>query len=180
MPRKNIITLTASQIALGGTIGLVAGWFCLFVVEQLIWKGLIDSRVAHGFWVGLFLLLSFGVTYGSAVTGVAEGVRLAGRWFGVSIDRKSTYQGAFLGAPAIVALTSLLNIHWEALSASNVLFYLLLAIAQLLAFVVSLPLRVLLWLHCPHELLFIIAAPIGAILGYRLSLGRAPKFFTQI
>ena len=172
MPQKKMIALTASQIVLGGTIGLVSGWLCRLIVELLLWNGFIGDRVQHGFWVGLLLLISFGVTYGGALTGVAEGVIFAGHRFGASIDRKRTYQGAFLGAPAIVALMSLLNIHWEALVASNLLFYLLLNIAQLLAFIISLPLRILLAIKCPPELLYVVAAPIGAILGYRLSVDR--------
>lgn len=172
MPRKRTIVLTVSQIALGGSIGLASGWLCRLIVELLLWNGLIGDRVQHGFWVSLLLLISFGVTYGSALAGVAEGVIFAGRRFGVSIDRKRTYQGAFLGAPAIVALMSLLNIHWEALVASNLLFYILLNVAQLLALIISLPLRILLAVKCPPELLYIVAAPIGAILGYRLSMER--------
>ena len=172
MPRKKTIALTASQIVLGGSIGLASGWLCFLIVELLLWKGLIGDRLQHGFWVSFLLLISFGVTYGSALAGVAEGVILAGRRFGVDIDRKRTYQGAFLGAPAIVALMSLLNIHWEALVASNLLFYVLLNIAQLLAFIISLPLRILLAIKCPPELLYIVSAPIGAILGYRLSVER--------
>ena len=173
MPRKRAIALTVSQIVLGGFIGLASGWLCRLIVELVLWRGLIGDRVQHGFWVGLLLLISFGVTYGVALAGVAEGVIFAGRRFGgVSIDRKRTYQGAFLGAPAIVALMSLLNIHWEALVASNLLFYILLNIAQLLALIISLPLRILLAIKCPPELLYVVAAPIGAILGYRLGMER--------
>jgi hypothetical protein len=172
MPRKRTIVLTVSQIALGGSIGLASGWLCRLIVELLLWNGLIGDRVQHGFWVSLLLLISFGVTYGSALAGVAEGVIFAGRRFGVSIDRKRTYQGAFLGAPAIVALMSLLNIHWEVLGASNLLFFVLLKLAELLAVIISLPLRILLAIKCPPELLYIVAAPIGAILGYRLSMER--------
>lgn len=179
MPRKRTIALTVSQIALGSSIGLASGWLCRLIVELLLWKGLIGDRVQHGFWVGLLLLISFGVTYGSALVGVAEGVIFAGRRFGVSIDRKPTYQGAFLGAPAIVALISLLNIHWEALIASNLLFYVLLNIAQLLAFIISLPLRILLAIKCPPELLYIVAVPIGAILGYRLGVERRRTASTE-
>lgn len=169
MARKNAIALTASQIVLGGFIGLAAGWVCFLIVETLIGKGLIRDGVQHGFWVSLLLLISFGITYGIAIAGVTEGVRLAGRWFGVRIDHKSTYQGAFLGAPAIVALMLVLDIHWETLSPPNLLIYLLLAVAQLLAKIVSLPIYILLeWVKCPPELLYILAAPIGAILGYRL------------
>ena len=180
MPRKRTIALTVSQIALGGSIGLASGWLCRLIVELLLWKGLIGDRVQYGFWVSLLLLISFGVTYGSALAGVAEGVIFAGRRFGVSIDRKRTYQGAFLGAPAIVALMSLLNIHWEALVASNLLFYILLNVAQLLALIISLPLRILLAVKCPPELLYIVAAPIGAILGYRLSVERRRTALTEL
>ena len=81
MPRKKTIALTVSQIALGGSIGLAGGWLCCLLVELLFWKGLIGDRVQHGFWVGLLLLISFGVTYGSALAGVAEGVIFAGRRF---------------------------------------------------------------------------------------------------
>ena len=172
MPRKRMIALTVSQIALGGSIGLVGGWICRLIVELLLWNGLIGDRVQHGFWVGLLLLISFAVTYGSALAGVAEGVIFAGRRFGVSIDRRHIYQGAFLGAPTVVALMSLLNIHWEALVAPNLLFDLLLNVARLLAFIISLPLRILLAIKCPPELLYIVAAPIGAILGYRFSVDR--------
>ncbi len=180
MPRKRTIALTVSQIALGGFIGLASGWLCRLILELLLWKGLIGDRVQHGFWVSLLLLISFGVTYGSALAGVAEGVIFAGRRFGVSIDRKRTYQGAFLGAPAIVALMSLLNIHWEALVASNLLFYILLNVARLLALIISLPLRILLAVKCPPEILYIIAAPIGAILGYRLSVERRRTASTEL
>lgn len=180
MPRKRTIVLTVSQIALGGSIGLASGWLCRLIVELLLWNGLIGDRVQHGFWVSLLLLISFGVTYGVALAGVAEGVIFAGRRFGVNIDRKRTYQGAFLGAPAIVALMSLLNIHWEALVASNLLFYVLLNVAQLLALIISLPLRILLAVKCPPELLYIVAAPIGAILGYRLSMERRRSASAEI
>ena len=169
MSRKDTILLTLSQIVLGAVVGLVGGGLCLFIFEKFLWGVIIDDRVQHGFWVGLFLLISFGVTYGATVAGVAESVRFAGRKFGTHIDRKGTYQGAFLGAPAIVALMSLLNIQWAELIPQNLLVSLLLPVFRALAFFVSLPLRVLLLLKCPPELLYILAAPIGAILGYRLS-----------
>ena len=175
MSRKNAILLTSSQIVLGSAIGLASGWLCFVIFGSLIGQGFIEDRVQHGFWVGLFLLISFGAAYGSAVAGVGEGVRFAGRWFGVHIDRKSAYQGAFLGAPTIVALMSLLNIHWDAIVAQNLLILLLLPVAHLIASIVSLPIRVLLWLKCPSELLYIVAAPIGAILGYRLDWSHIRK-----
>ena len=168
MSKKNAILLTLSQIALGGIVGLVAGWVSLFIFQNLIGR-VVSTYVQHGFWMGLFLLISFGVAYGSAVAGVGEAVRLAGRWFGVEIDRKKAYQGAFLGAPTIVALMSLINIHWGGIIAPNLLIHILLPIARLIAFIVSLPVLVLTeWLRFPPELLYIVAAPVGAILGYRL------------
>lgn len=168
MSRKNEILLTLSQIFFGAVVGLVGGGLCLFIFEKLIWGVIIADRVQHGFWVGLFLLISFGITYGATVAGVAESVRFVGLKFGVHIGRRGTYQGAFLGAPAIVALMSLLNIQWAELIPQNLLISLLLPVFRALAFLISLPLRVLLLL-CPPELLYILAAPIGAILGYRLS-----------
>jgi hypothetical protein len=169
MPRKNAILVTLSQVILGGAIGLIGGWICLSIFEKFFWGVVITDRVQHGFWAGLFLLISFGVTYGITVAGVAESVRFAGLKFGTHIARKGAYQGAFLGAPAIVALLSLLNIHWEELIPPNLLIGLLLPVFRSLAFIISLPLRILLSLRCPPELLYIVAAPIGAILGYRLS-----------
>ena len=169
MSRKNEIRLTLSQIFLGAVVGLVGGGLCLFIFEKFFWGIIIADRVQHGFWIGLFLLISFGITYGATVAGVAESVRFAGLKFSVHIGRRGTYQGAFLGAPAIVALMSLLNIQWAELIPQNLLISLLLPVFRVLAFLISLPLRVLLLLRCPPELLYILAAPIGAILGYRLS-----------
>lgn len=169
MSQKNAIVLTVSQIVLGSAIGLTSGWACLFIVESLIWKGLIGDSIQHGFWVSLLLLISFGLIYGCAIAGVTEGVRIAGRWFDVRINRKSACQGAFLGAPAIVAVVLLLGIHWEMLIAPNFLFSLLFDVAKLLVFIISLPISILIeWVKCPPELLYILAPPIGAILGYRL------------
>ena len=115
------------------------------------------------------MLVSFGVVYGSAIVGVGEGVRFAGLRFNVDIDRKNAYRGAFLGAPAIVAVISLLNIHWDAIIAPNRLIYLILPVVHLIAAIISLPIRIFIdWLNFPPELLYIVSAPIGAILGYRI------------
>ena len=66
---KNNITLTFGQIAAGSIIGLTGGWICLLIFENLIWRLLLGSRVSHGFWVGLFLLISLSVTYGIVIVG---------------------------------------------------------------------------------------------------------------
>ena len=179
MTRKNRIFLTLSQIVLGAVVGLAGGGLCLFILEKLLWGVVIADRVQHGFWVGLFLLISFGLTYGVTVAGVSESVRFAGRKFGAQVGRRGTYQGAFLGAPAIVALMSLLNIQWSELIPQNLLISLLLPAFRAFAFLVSLPLRTLLWLKCPPELLYILAAPIGAIVGYRLSRSASNKTDTD-
>ncbi len=170
MSKKNAIFLTLSQIGLGSLLGLVCGWVSLFIFSNLIGQGLIGNSAQHGFWIGLFLLISFGVVYGSAVVGVGEGVRFAGLRFNVDIDRKNAYRGAFLGAPAIVAVISLLNIHWEAIVAPNTLIYLILPVVHLIAYIISLPIHILIdtRLNFPPELLYIVSAPIGAILGYRI------------
>ena len=74
MSKKNVILLTLSQIGLGSLVGLACGWLSLFIFSNLIGQGLIGNRAQHGFWIGLFLLISFGVVYGSAIVGVGEGV----------------------------------------------------------------------------------------------------------
>ncbi len=169
MPRKDAILLTFSQIGLGAMVGLIGGWLCLFIFEDLLWSAIIENRVQHGFWIGLLLLISFGVTYGTTVIGVAESVRFVGRKFGGHVARKGAYQGAFLGAPAIVAIMSLLNIHWAELSPQNPFGAFLMLLLRFLAFLITLPLNILLLIKCPPELLYILAGPIGAILGYRFS-----------
>jgi hypothetical protein len=64
---------------------------------------------------------------------------------------------------------SLLNIHWDAIIAPNRLIYLILPVVHLIAAIISLPIRIFIdWLNFPPELLYIVSAPIGAILGYRI------------
>jgi hypothetical protein len=169
MSKRNAVFLTLGQVALGGVIGLASGWVCLFILQHLIWGALIGERIQHGFWIGAFLLITFGAAYGCAVVGAGEGVRLVGQRFGVSVDRNNAYRGAFLGAPAVVALISLLNIQWGAIIAPNMLIYLLLPVVHLISYIVSLPVRIFVdWLNFPPELLYVLAVPIGAILGYRI------------
>lgn len=167
--KKNGVTLTLGQIATGGLIGLVGGWICLFVFENFIWQVLIGDRVNHGFWVGLFLLISLGVTYGVAIMGAGVGMRYVSQRFGVDIPLKPLCSGAFLGPPAVVGLLALLNVPWEIFGKPNLILALLIPVLKTLAYIVSLPMRGWVSLGLPVTVWYILAVPLGAILGYRLA-----------
>lgn len=166
---KNNITLTFGQIVAGSIIGLVGGWICLLIFENLIWQLLLGNRVSHGFWVGLFLLISLSVTYGIVIVGASAGIRFVSRKFGADISLKPLCSGAFLGPPAVVGLLALLNVPWEIFGRPNLILALLLPILKALAYIVSLPMRGWVHLGLPVEIWYILAVPIGAILGYRLA-----------
>ena len=167
--KKNSIILTLGQIATGGIIGLVGGWICLFVFENLIWQVLIGDRVNHGFWIGLFLLVSLGVTYGVVIIGAGIGMRYVSQKFGVDIPLKPLCSGAFLGPPAVVGLLALLNVPWEIFGKPNLILALLIPVLKTLAYIISLPMRGWVSLGLPVTVWYILAVPIGAILGYRLA-----------
>ena len=166
---KNNITLTFGQIAAGSVIGLAGGWICLLIFENLIWQFLLGNRVSHGFWVGLFLLISLSVTYGIVIVGASAGIRFVSRKFGADISLKPLCSGAFLGPPAVVGLLALLNVPWEIFGRPNLILALLLPVLKALAYIVSLPMRGWVHLGLPVEIWYILAVPIGAILGYRLT-----------
>ena len=168
MSKKNIIVLTLGQIVAGALVGLTGGWICLLVLENFIWQMLIGAREMHGFWAGLFLLMSLGITYGIVVVGASESIRFVSRKFGIQIPFKPVCSGAFLGPPAIVGLLALLNVPWEIFGAPNLILALLLPVLKTLAYVVSLPMRWWVHLGLPVEIWYILAVPVGAILGYRL------------
>ena len=169
MSKQDTIKLTLGQIILGGIVGLISGGVCLLLFEGVIWRRLIGASVTHGFWVGLLLLISLGLTYGVMIAGASEAVRFVSRKFGAEIPFKPVFSGALLGPPAIVGLQALLDVPWEIFGAPNVLLAVLLPVLKVVAFVVSLPMRVwLLHLQWPIEIWYILAVPIGAILGYRL------------
>lgn len=167
--QKNSITLTLGQIATGGVIGLVGGWVCLFVFENFIWQGLLGDRVTHGFWVGLFLLISLVVTYGVVIMGAGLGIRFVSQKFGIDIPLKPLCSGAFLGPPAVVGLLALLNVPWEIFGKPNLILALLIPVLKTVAYIVSLPMRGWVSVGLPVEIWYILAVPIGAILGYRLA-----------
>ena len=167
--KKNSVTLTLGQIAAGGIIGLLGGWICLLIFDNFIWQVLLDDRIHHGFWVGLLLLISLGVSYGAMILGASEGVRCVSRKFGVDIPLKPLCSGAFLGPPAVVGLLALLNVPWEIFGRPNLILALLLPVLKTLAYIVSLPMRGWVSFGLPVEIWYILAVPIGAILGYRLA-----------
>lgn len=166
---KNNITLTLGQIAAGSIIGLVSGWICLLIFENFIWQLLLGNRVSHGFWVGLFLLISLSVTYGIVIMGASTGIRFVSRKFGTDVPLKPLCSGAFLGPPAVVGLLALLNVPWEIFGRPNLILALLLPVLKTLAYIISLPMRGWVHLGLPVEIWYILAVPIGAILGYRLT-----------
>ena len=168
LSKKNIIVLTLGQIVAGGIVGLAGGWICLLVLENFIWRMLIGTQEMHGFWAGFLLLLSLGITYGIVVVGASESIRFVSRQFGIQLAFKPVCSGAFLGPPAIVGLLALLNVPWEIFGAPNLLLALLLPVLKTFAYLVSLPMRW--WVHfgLPVEIWYILAVPVGAILGYRL------------
>ncbi len=169
METKNNITLTFGQIVAGSIIGLVGGWICLLIFEKLIWQLLFGNRVDHGFWVGLFLLISLSVTYGVVIVGASTGIRFVSQKFGTDIPLKPLCSGAFLGPPAVVGLLALLNVPWEIFGRPNLILALLLPVLKTLAYIISLPMRGWVYLGLPVEIWYILAVPIGAILGYRLT-----------
>ena len=174
--KKNSIMLTFGQIITGGIIGLVGGWVCLFVFEDFIWQVLLGDRVNHGFWVGLFLLISLVVTYGVVIIGAGVGMRFVSQKFGVDIPLKPLCSGAFLGPPAVVGLLALLKVPWEIFGKPNLILALLIPVLKTLAYVVSFPMRGWVFLGLPVEILYILAVPIGAIFGYRLTTGESSRF----
>ena len=167
--KKDNITLTFGQIVAGSLIGLVSGWVSLLIFDGFIWQILLGDRVRHGFWVGLFLLISLSITYGIVVVGASVGIRFVSQKLGTVIPLKPLCSGAFLGPPAVVGLLALLNVPWEIFGRPNLILALLLPILKTLAYIVSLPMRGWVYFGLPVEIWYILAIPIGAILGYRLT-----------
>lgn len=169
MPEKDSILLILSQIAIGVAIVFFGSLVYLVIINKLFWQLIIADRVTHGFWVGLFLLISIGLSYGLIVVSVGQGIRYVGRRFNIEIPFKPVCSGGFLGAPAIVGLIALLDVPWDVFGNQNLIINLIIPIFEVVAFVFSLPIRGWRLLNLPVEILYIIAIPIGAVLGYRLS-----------
>ena len=168
MSRKDTFLNITGQIVCGSTIGFIASLVCYLVTYEWVVKILVGNRIEHGFLVGLLTFISFAITYGCGIAGVTEGEEL---------DWRDTFNGAFLGAPAVVVLILLLNISWDSLTDSlgqNIVSYLL-HMFRPFAFIITLPLKVFLKIRFPVELLLILSAAIGAILGDKFSQSTETK-----
>ena len=177
--QKSSVVLTLGQIAAGSIVGLLGGWICLLVFENFVWQVLLEGRVRHGFWVGLLLLISLSVWYGTVIIGASQGIRFVSQKFGVAIPLKPLCSGAFLGPPAVVGLLALLNVPWEIFGRPNLILALLLPLLKTIAYVVSLPMRGWVSLGLPVGIWYILAVPIGAILGYRLAAVESPEITAE-
>lgn len=96
-------------------------------------------------------------------------MRFMSQKFGIDIPLKPLCSGAFLGPPAVVGLLALLNVPWEIFGKPNLILALLIPVLKTLAYIVSLPMRGWVSVGLPVEIWYILAVPIGAILGYRLA-----------
>ena len=171
MSRKDTLLNITGQIICGSIIGFIASLICYLLTYELFVKILVGDRIEHGFLVGLFTFISLAITYGCGIASMTEVIRLIGKRFGKEIDRRNTFNGAFLGAPAVVVLILLLNISWDSLTDSlgqNIVSYALMMFRPF-AFVITLPLRILLKTSFPVELLLILSATIGAVLSDKFS-----------
>ena len=179
MSSKNRVLLIPFQIAIGVVAVLSGSLVYLFVFKKLFWEMLITERITHGFWVGLFLIISIGITYGLMVVGASEGIRYIGRQYNLEVPFKPVCSGAFLGVPAVVGLVALLNVPWEIFGNQNLIINLIVPILELISYILSLPIRGWLLLRLPIEILYVFAIPIGAIIGYRISKQEVSKIDGQ-
>jgi len=174
MSKGNTAVLTLAQILLGSLLGLAGGGLSWFIFERLLWRGGLYKPppgtpiVSGGILLGIPMLITILLAYGITVVCVGEGIRLATYWIEKkNLERHNIYQGAFLGAPAAAALMSMATYDWNSMDMG--FNPLIIGIIHIISALISFPVKILLLLRCPPELLLIIAAPIGAILGYRLS-----------
>ncbi len=161
--RKVVVEYFAS---LAGAL-VVGGAACLFGVFVLGWPGR-----ASGVWgAATFSAIAIAVLCFAVAIGAGEPVyRLARRghpeWG--SRARKQIWKGAFLGAPAVIALLSLMEMDWMSImgasrgSAIARVFFVVIGLVQ---YAVTLPVRFFVdVLHIPAEILMIVAIPVGALL----------------
>jgi len=157
------IGLTFVQMLVGCCCGILAGGISLSLID-FAWPG-IQRLNLGGFLTALLLLISFLIVYGAAVVATAEGVRQMGRFIPRQTSRRKIYEGSFLGACAAVAVLTVTRADWMGtLQEWGAPVRL---VGTLLYFVIVLPVKfVIYWF--PPLLLLIIAAPIGAAIGYNL------------
>lgn len=155
------IGLTFAQMLVGCCAGILAGGFCLFWIN-LIQRG---TRSVHlgGFLTALMILISFLIVFGAGVVGTAEGVRQIGRFIPRQTSRRKIYEGAFLGICAAVAILTVTRGNW--LSTLEEWGGPVKTLGTLIYFALIVPVRLATgWI--PARLLLLIAAPIGAAIGY--------------
>ena len=169
MSSKKRLLLIPSQIAIGVIVVLFGILVYLFVFKMFIWEILIAERITHGFWISLLLILSIGITYGLMVVGTTEGIRYIGRKFNLEVAFKPVCSGAFLGAPAVVGLVALLDVPWGIFGNQNLIVNIIVPILALISYILSLPIRGWFLIGLPVEILYVLAIPVGAIIGYRIS-----------
>jgi hypothetical protein len=135
------------------------------------WRGL--QRADLGFITALLLLISFLIVYAIVVAATAEGVRQMGRFIPKQASRRRIYEGSFLGACASVAVLTVTRADWfgtldewgDPIRTLGIMLY----------FIVVVPVKLITFGYFPGILgdwappvLLIIAAPIGAAIGYSL------------
>lgn len=163
MAKIRKIGLTFVQMLVGCCSGILAGGISLSLIN-FAWRGI--QRLHLGsFPTALLLLISFLVVYGAVVAATAEGVRQMGRFVPRQASRRKIYEGSFLGACAAVAVLTVTRADW--LSTLEEWGGPIKLLGTFLYFVIVLPVKfAIYWL--PPLLLLVIAAPIGAAIGYNL------------
>ncbi len=161
MTKAKKIGLTFAQMVVGGCAGVLAGWFFLFWIN-LIQRGAQSVRPG-GFLTALLILISFLIVFGAGVVGTAEGVRQMGRFIPRQTSRKKVYEGAFLGICAAVAILTVTRGDW--ISTLEEWGGPIKVLGTLIYHILVVPVRLATgWI--PARFLFLIAAPIGAAIGY--------------
>ena len=170
MANTRRIGLTFAQILVGCCSGILAGAISLSLMS-LAWRGI--QRADLGFITALMLLISFLIVYGVVIAATAEGVRQMGRFIPKQTSRRRIYEGSFLGACAGVAILTVTRADW--LGTLDEWGGLIKALGILFYFVIVIPVKLITLGYCSGMLgdwvppvLLIIAAPIGAAIGYNL------------
>lgn len=162
MPKSKNIGFAFLQVLVGCLSGVLAGGILLYLIN-LAWQGVKNLNLG-GFLTAVLLLISFLIVYGAVVMATAEGVRQMGRFIPKRTSRRRTYEGSFLGACAAVAVLTVTRGDWAStlnewggpVKLIGTLFYYLI-----------IPLKVVMYLF-PPILVLLIAAPIGAAIGFNL------------
>lgn len=161
------IGLTFAQMLVGCCSGILAGGISLYLIN-FAWQGLQRLHLG-GFLTALLLLISFLIVYGATVAATAEGVRQMGRFIPRQASRRKIYEGSFLGMCAAVAVLIVTRSDWISTlkEFGGPLGNLIRLLGALVYYVIVRPVNlVIYWI--PALLIIIIAAPIGAAIGYNL------------